>query len=113
MGLRPKPQRRAAPQRDDHVDEIDLYIDGADFYRGSTAKDLKNGWCNFQKLGGSLSHRHFGTSSEVGRIFYINSPVVRSIRSSFEEEFRKEFFMGALRQEVNPQIVPRSAKEQS
>jgi hypothetical protein len=91
------------------MDEIDLYIDGADFYLGSTAKDLKNGWCNFRTLGGPLSRRHFGTSSEVGRIYYLNSPIVRSARSSFEEESRKEFWMGALRQEVEPLVVSRSA----
>jgi len=91
------------------MDEIDLYVDGADFYLGSTAKDLKNGWCNFQKLGRTLAHRHFGTSSEVGRIYYLNSPIVPSTRSSFEEELRKEFWMGALHQEVEPLVVSRSA----
>jgi len=104
-----KAQRRVALRKDDQVDEIDLYIDGADFYSGSTAKALKNGWCNFRKLGRALAQRHFGTSVDVGKIYYLNSAIGPSATTSYEEATRKRFWMGALRQEVDPLIIQRSA----
>ena len=91
------------------MDEVDLYIDGADFYSGSTAKALKNGWCNFRKLGRVLAQRYFGTSVDVGKIYYLNSAIGHVATTSYEAATRKQLWMGALCQEVDPLIIQRSA----
>jgi hypothetical protein len=44
-----------------------LYIDGSDFYRGSTRKLLKNGWCDFRIWGEKLAPKHLGPSIRIGK----------------------------------------------
>ncbi len=91
------------------MDEIDLYIDGADFYSGSTQKSLRNGWCDFRKLGETLAQRRFGTAVKAGNIYYVNSAIGPSAELSYGEVDRKKYWMRALRTGVNPVIIERSS----
>src|ERR1035441_6335019 len=74
--------------------KVNLYIDGSDFYRGSTRKDLKNGWCDFRVLGNILVKRHFGSSFDVGKIWYVTNVDAPEIR--YGEQQRKKLWLNAL-----------------
>jgi hypothetical protein len=87
------------------MDVVDLYVDGAAFYAGSTVKDLRNGWCNLRKLGAELASRVFGPSVGVGAFYYLNGPIQPIIRASYDEPFRKQLYMSALWQEARPIII--------
>ena len=83
--------------------KVNLYIDGSDFYRGSTRKDLKNGWCDFRVLGRILAKRHFGSSFDVGKIWYVTNADAPEIR--YGQQRRKALWLDALRAEVEPEIA--------
>ncbi len=87
------------------MDKVDLYVDGAAFYSGSTVKDLKNGWCNLRELGANLAARVFGPSVGVGAFYYVNGPTQPIIKASYDEPGRKQLYMSALCQEARPIII--------
>lgn len=91
------------------MDDIDLYIDGADFYSGSTSECLQNGWCDFRKLGTTLAQQYFGTAVSVGRIYYVDTPIRPDAEASYEEIRRKQQWIHSLRQVVNPVMIERSS----
>jgi hypothetical protein len=84
---------------------VDLYVDGVAFYSGSTATDLKYGWCNLRGLGAALAGRAFNTSVEIVTFYYLNGPLQPIITASYGEPNRKRLYMGALRQEAGPTMI--------
>jgi hypothetical protein len=95
------------------VELVDLYVDGVAFYSGSTATDLKYGWCNLRGLGAVLAGRVFGTSVEIATFYYLNGPLQPIITASYGEQSRKRLYMGALRQEAQPAIIQDATQAQS
>lgn len=77
------------------METVNLYIDGYNFYYGSTRRNLKNGWCDFRALGDTLASKYFG-KSKVGKIWYVTSLVKPNMNRSFDESKRQQIWLGAL-----------------
>jgi hypothetical protein len=74
-------------------DTVDLFVVGEDFYRGSTKKYLGNGWCDFSALGRKQVTSFFGTSVDLGTIWYLTHKVDESGLRSFEECRRQQMWL--------------------
>jgi hypothetical protein len=83
--------------------KANLYIDGYDFYRGSTKNELKNGWCDFRVLGSILEKRHFGSSFDVGKIWYVTN--IDAPEVQYGQGRRKKLWLNALGAGVGPVIA--------
>ncbi|MGB7763008.1 MAG: hypothetical protein WBL61_24455 [Bryobacteraceae bacterium] len=72
---------------------MDLFVIGEDFYRGSTKKSLANGWCDFSALGREQVTSFFGTSVDLGTIWYVTHKIDESGLRSFEEYRRQQMWL--------------------
>ncbi len=72
---------------------VDLFVVGEDFYRGSTKKQLANGWCDFPAFGRAQVKGCFGDSVDLGTIWYVTHKVDASSLRSFAEHRRQQMWL--------------------
>ncbi len=87
------------------VNRVDLFVEGTDFYLGSTKAALKDGWCDFPRLGRQQVREHVGSSYEMGSIWYLTEQVSPRELRSFEKHERQKLWLGVLGREVTRLIV--------
>lgn len=89
------------------VDLIDLFVEGTDFYSGSTRHKgkLKDGWCDFRKLGKQQAEKHFDRSCELGRIWYLTAQVSTRELPYFEEHERQKMWLSVQGSDVTRIVV--------
>src|SRR6185436_13406086 len=76
------------------VNRVDLIVVGSDFYLGSTQRGrLKDGWCDFRKLGNLFVADYFGTSQVLGNTWYLNARVSPESLRGFKEHERQQIWL--------------------
>ena len=72
---------------------VDLFVFGRDFYLGSASKTLENGWCEFGALGLEQAKEAFGSSVQLGTIWYLAERVPSDALRSFDEFRRQQLWL--------------------
>ena len=103
----------ANPKAATSGNRADLFVDGADFYRGSALKAgrLKDGWCRFRVLAENQGEGYFGHPLNLSAIWYLATQVSPRALRSFEEHKRQSMWLGTQDADVTRIIVNDAGKK--